>query len=85
MPLDINTDIGNVGDSDIGSGIARNIGDELDSIDMILAVVSAAIWRMKSAAILDQHIHSVAQSNQFHLRTWPCSHISSLIHLISPA
>jgi len=43
MPLDIDTDIGNVGDSDIGSSIARNIGDELDSIDMILAVVSAAI------------------------------------------
>jgi len=43
MPLDIETDIGNVEDSDIGSGIARNIGDELGSIDMILAVVSAAI------------------------------------------
>jgi len=43
MPLDIDTDISNVGDSDIGSGIARNIGDELGSIDMILAVVSAVI------------------------------------------
>jgi len=85
MPLDIDTDIGNVGDSDIGSGIARNIGDELGSIDMILAVVSAAIWRVVSAAILDRHIHSAAQSKQLHLRTWPCPHISSLIHLISPA
>jgi len=69
MLLDIDTDIGNVGDSDIGSGIARNIGDKLGSIDMILAVVSVAIWRMISAAILDRHIHSAAQSNQFHLRT----------------
>jgi len=34
MPLDIHTDIGNIGDSDIGSGIARNIGDELGSIDI---------------------------------------------------
>jgi len=69
MPLDIDTDIGNVGDSDIGSGIARNIGDELGSIDMILTVVSAAIRRVVSAAILDRHIYSAAQSKQFHLRT----------------
>jgi len=53
MLLDIDTDIGNVGDNDIGSGIARNIGDELGSIDMILAVVLAAIWRVVSAVILD--------------------------------
>jgi len=60
MSLDIDTDITNVGDSDIGSGIASNIGDELGSIDMILAVVSAAICRVVSAAILDQHIPSAA-------------------------
>jgi len=69
MPPDIDSDIGNVADSDIGSGIAWNIGDKLGSIDMILAVVLAAIWRVVSAAILDQHIHSTAQSKQFHLRT----------------
>jgi len=67
MPLDIHTDIGSIGDSDIGSGITGNIGDELGSIDMILAVVSAAIGRMISAAILDRHIHSAAQFNPFHL------------------
>jgi len=85
MPLDIDTNIGKLGDSDIGSGIARNIGHELGSIDIILAVVSAAIWRVVSAVILDRHIHSAAQSKQFHLHIWPCPHISSLIHLISPA
>jgi len=83
MPLDIHTDIGSIGDSDIGSSIAGNIGDELGSIDIILVVVSAAIWKMISAAILDWHIHSIAQFNQFHLHTWPYPHISSLIHLIS--
>jgi len=43
MPLTIGTNIGNVRDSNIGSGIARNIGDELGSIDMILVVVLVAI------------------------------------------
>jgi len=85
MLLNINTNITNIGASNIGSGIAGNIGDELGSIDMILVVVSAARWRVVSAAILDRYIHSAAQSKQFHLHIWPCPHISSLMHLISPA
>ena len=69
ISLDIDTDIGNIGDSDIRSGIVKNIRDELGSMDMILAVVSAALWRVILAAILDWHIYSAAQFKQFHLHT----------------